>query len=132
MLTFKYFEDKMAIKFLTFYQYVKLLLVTEKYLTAHKFKYLPQILIGRCEKHKERESISGKRIRPMIHGSKKYQELFNTKYNNFSEEVEKPLDSIIASTYASVFIDSEGNELFDSTVKVAKVAEELIDLAYLI
>ena len=44
----------------------------------------------------------------------------------------KNLSSIIASTYASVFMDDDGEELFDSSVKVAKVADELVDLAYLI
>jgi len=132
MLTFKYFQDKMAIKFLTFYEYVYLLIATKKYLENHKFVLLPQILSAHCEKHKERTNISGKRIRPLIQDSKKYKELFAAKYNNFSEEVEKPLSAIIATTYSSVFTDNAGEELFDSTVKVGKVADELIDLAFLI
>lgn len=132
MMTYKYFEDKMAVKFLSAYQYVFLVLAVHKYLDKHKFRLLPQILMSRCEKHKERTTISGKRIRPMIQGSKKYIQLFEMKYSSFSEEVEKPLSSIIASTYASVFTDNDGEELFDSSVKVGKVADELIDLAYLI
>ena len=132
MITFKYFEDKMAIKFLSFYQYVYLVLAVEKYLSKHKYKYLPQILLANCEKHKERVTISGKQIRPKIQGSKKYQSLFSMKYNSFSEEVEKPLSAIIASTYASVFTNDDGEELFDANVKVGKIADELIDLAYLI
>jgi hypothetical protein len=132
MLTFKYFEDKMAIKFLTFYEYVYLLIATKKYLEAHKFVILPQILSAHCEKHKERTNISGKRIRPLIQDSKKYRDLFAAKYSNFAEEVEKPLSAIIATTYSSVFTDNDGEELFDSTVKVGKVADELIDLAFLI
>ena len=132
MLTFKYFEDKMAVKFLSYFQYVYLVLAVEKYLAKHQFKLLPQILLAHCEKHKERTNISGKRIRPMIQDSKKYMQLFNMKYNSFSEEVKKPLSAIIASTYASVFTDDAGDELFDSTVKVGKIADELIDLAYLI
>ena len=132
MITFKYFEDKMAIKFLTFYEYVYLLLASKKYLESHKFTILPQILSAHCEKHKERTNISGKRIRPLIQDSKKYKELFAAKYSNFAEEVEKPLSAIIATTYSSVFTDDAGEELFDSTVKVGKVADELIDLAFLI
>jgi hypothetical protein len=131
MLTYKYFEDKMAVKFLSAYQYTYLVLVVYKYLSEHKFSLLPQILMSKCEKHKERTTISGKRIRPMIQGSKKYIQLFELKYNNFSEEVEKPLSSIIASTYASVFTNVDGEEIFDSSVKVGKIADELIDLAYL-
>jgi len=132
MITFKYFNDKQAIKFLSFYQYIYLVLATFKYLNNHKFTLLPQILVSKCEKHKERTGIAGKRIRPMIQESKKYKELFESKYQNFAEEIAKPLSSIIATTYSSVFTDVKGNELFDSTMKVAKVADELLDLAFLI
>jgi len=132
MLTFKYFQDKMAIKFLTFYEYVFLVIATKKYLEKHKFILLPQILTAHCEKHKERTNISGKRIRPLIQDSKKYKDLFLTKYNNFAEEVEKPLSAMIATTYSSIFTNNDGDELFDSTVKVGKVADELIDLVFLI
>jgi hypothetical protein len=132
MLTFKYFKDKSAIKFLTFDQYTLLNIAVRKYLEKHKFVFLPQILTAKCEKHKERTNISGKRIRPLIQDSKKYKELFASKYRNFSEDIEKPLSSIIGTTYSSVFTDNDGKELFDSTVKVAKIADELLDLAYLI
>ena len=132
MMTHKYFNDKDAIKFLTFYQYTYLSLMCKKYLEVHKFILLPQILSARCEKHKERTNISGKRIRPLIQDSKKYKDLFEAKYRNFSEEIEKPLSAIIGTTYSSVFTDEEGEELFDSTVKVGKVADELLDLAFLI
>jgi hypothetical protein len=132
MMTFKYFGDKSAVKFLSFYQYTFLVLACRKYLEKHKFTLLPQILTASCEKHKERTNISGKRIRPMIQDSKKYKELFASKYRNFSEDVEKPLSSIIGTTYSSVFTGKDGKELFDSTIKVGKVADELLDLAYLI
>jgi hypothetical protein len=132
MLTYKYFQDKQAIKFLTFYQYTFLVIAARKYLEKHKFTLLPEILTARCEKHKERTGISGKRIRPMIQGSKKYQELFNSKYRNFAEDIERPLSSIIGTTYSSVFTNNEGEELFDASVKVGKIAEELLDLVFLI
>jgi hypothetical protein len=132
MMTFKYFKDKSAVKFLSFYQYTFLVLACRKYLEKHKFTLLPQILTASCEKHKERTNISGKRIRPMIQDSKKYKELFASKYRNFSEDIEKPLSSMIGTTYSSVFTGKDGKELFDSTIKVGKVAEELLDLAYLI
>jgi hypothetical protein len=132
MLTFKYFKDKSAIKFLSFYQYTYLVLACKKYLEDHKFILLPEILTAKMEKHKERTSISGKRIRPLIQDSKKYKELFSAKYKNFSEDIEKPLSGMIGTTYSSVFTDKEGKELFDSTVKVGKIADELLDLAFLI
>lgn len=131
-LTFKYFKDKQAIKFLTFYQYTFLVIMVRKYLEKHKFTLLPQILSAHCEKHKERVGISGKKIRPSIQGSKKYKELFAAKFRNFANDIEKPLSSIIATTYSSIFTDREGKELFDSTTKVDRVADELIDLAFLI
>jgi hypothetical protein len=132
MLTYKYFEDKQAIKFLTFYQYVYLVIVTKKYLEKHKFKILPEIIMANMKKHKERTNISGKRIRPLIQESKKYKELFTKKYINFEEEIEKPLSSIIGTVYSSVFTAFDGQELFDSTIKVGKVADELIDMISLI
>jgi hypothetical protein len=132
MLTYKYFDDKQAIRFLSFYQYVFLVIATRKYLEKHKFKILPEILTANMKKHKERTNISGKRIRPMIQESKKYKELFTKKYINFEEEIEKPLSAIIGTVYSSVFTDFDGQELFDSTVKVGKVADELIDMISLI
>ena len=58
--------------------------------------------------------------------------LFETKYKNFTEEIEKPLSGIIGTTYSSIFKNDDGEELFDSSVKVGKVADELIDLVFLI
>lgn len=132
LATFKYFEDKNSIKLLNYMQYTKLVLIVKKYLLLHKYKYLPAILTANCEKHKERTQISGKKVRPLIQNSKKYNELLGTKYRNFETEIEKPLIMLISSTYSSVFKDDEGKELFDSTVKVEKIANELIDLAYLV
>jgi len=132
MITFKYFQDKQAVKFLNFNQYVFLLIAVRKYLDKHKFTLLPLILNSDCKRHKERTQISGKRIRPLIHDSKKYKELFKNKYTNFSEEIEKPLSGIIGTVYSSVFVDNTGKELFDSTTKVSKIADELLDLVFLI
>ena len=64
--------------------------------------------------------------------SKKYSELFAMKYRNFSDLVDIPFLGIIGTTYSSEFKNEAGEELFNSSVKVPKIAEELIDLAYLI
>ena len=132
MLTFKYFNDKDAMKYVTFYQYCYLVVACKKYLELKKFIYLPKILIYRCEKHKERSNICGKKVRPDILNSKKYRELFESKYVNFASEIERPFLSIIGTTYSSVFRDADGNDVFDGTVKVAKIAEEILDMAKLI
>lgn len=132
MFSMKYFKDKQALKFLSFFEYCKLLLICKKYLIKHKFIIIPMILTANCERHRERTTISGKKVRPLIENSKKYDTLFETKYQNFPEEIEKPLSAIIGTTYSSIFKDENGDELFDSSVKVAKVADELIDLAYLV
>lgn len=132
MLTFKYFNDKDAIKYVSFYQYCYLLVACKKYLELKKFKYLPRILTSVCEKHKERVNIVGKKVRPDILSSKKYIDLFNDKYVNFAADIENPFLSIIGTIYSSVFKDDNGQELFDGTVKVAKIAEEVLDLAKLI
>lgn len=132
ILTSKYFEDKEALKFVDIYQYCYLLIACKKYLEAHKFVYLPQILTAKCEKHRERVNICGKKVRPEILKSKKFKELFDEKYKNFSEDVENPFLAFVGTTYSSVFLDDEGKEIFDSSVKVAKIAEEMLDLARLI
>ena len=131
-LTFKYFGDKDALKFVDFYQYCYLLIVCKKYLIQQKFIYLPLILTANCERHRERVNISGKKVRPEILASKKYKELISEKYSNFSSELEKPFLSIIGTVYSSVFKDKDGNEIFNSTVKVGKIAEEFADLAKLV
>ena len=131
-LTFKYFEDKDALKYLTFYQYCYLLIACKKYLISQKYIYLPLILTAQCEKHRERVNISGKKVRPEILNSKKYQDLLKEKYPNFTEEIEKPFLAFIGTVYSSVFKDNEGNEIFNSTVKVGKIAEEIVDMALLI
>lgn len=131
-LTFKYFNDKDALKYVSFYQYCYLLVACKKFLEAQKFKYLPKILTSVCEKHRERVNIVGKKVRPDILSSKKYRDIFNDKYANFESDIEGPFLSIIGTTYSSVFKDENGVELFDGTVKVAKIAEEILDLAKLI
>lgn len=131
-LTFKYFNDKNALKFVSFYQYCYLLIACKKYLIQQKYIYLPLILTAVCEKHRERVNISGKKVRPQILSSKKFKDLIEKKYPNLNEEVEKPFLSIIGTVYSSVFKDTDGNEIFDSSVKVGKIAEEIVDLAGLI
>ena len=48
------------------------------------------------------------------------------------EEIEKPFLSIVGTVYSSVFKDNDGKEIFDSTIKVGKIAEELVNLAKLV
>lgn len=131
-LTFKYFGDKDALKFVDFYQYCYLLIICKKYLLQQKYIYLPLILTANCEKHRERVNISGKKVRPEILASKKYTELITEKYQDFPDEIEKTFLSIIGTVYSSVFKDNDGNEIFDSTVKVGKIAEEIANLAKLV
>jgi len=132
ILTFKYFNDKEALKFVTFYQYCYLLIACKKYLLQQKFVYLPKILTANCDKHRERLNIAGKKVRPEILNSKKYKDLIAERYPNFADEIEKPFISFIATIYSSVFSDENGNEIFDSSVKVQKIAYELINIAKLI
>lgn len=132
LLTFKYFQDKEAIKFISYYEYCYLIVICSKYLKEHKFIYLPRILTAKCEKHRERVNISGKKVKPEILNSKKYKDMLESKYTNFKEslnEIESPFVSIVGSVYSSVFKDDDGNEIFDGTVKVGKIAEEILDLA---
>jgi hypothetical protein len=132
LLTFKYFNDKDALKFVSFYQYCYLLIACKKYLLNQKYVYLPLILTSNCEKHRERVNISGKKVRPEILNSKKYKDIIAEKYPNFSEEIERPFLSIIGTIYSSVFKNENGEEIFDSTVKVGKIAEEIVNLMKLV
>lgn len=135
LITFKYFEDKDALKYITYYEYCYLLILCSKYLRKNKFIYLPAILMSKCEKHRERVAISGKKVKPEILGSKKYLDLLELHYSNFkesAEEIEKPFSSLVGTIYSSVFKDFDGNEIFDSSVKVGKIAEEILDLSKMV
>ena len=128
-LTLKYFKDKSAIKSLKQYQYSYLIVACKKFLLKEKYVYLPMILTAVCEKHRERLNISGSKVRPEILSSKKFTELINEKYPNVSEEIKKSILSFIGTVYSSVFKDENGDEIFDATVKVGKIGEEIINLA---
>lgn len=132
LVTFRFFQDKDALKYLSFYDYCYTLILCKKYLQEYKFIYLPQILTAKCEKHRERVSISGRKVKPEILKSKKYTDLVNSKYTNFKDDVEKPFLGFIATVYSSVFKDVNGEEIFDASIKVQKIAEEIIDLAALV
>lgn len=132
ILTFKYFDDKDALKYIDFYHYCYLVIACKKYLLQQKYIYIPKILTSECQKHRERCNISGKKIKPEILNSKKYKDLIHEKYPTFEEDAEKPFLSIIGTIYSSVFIDQDGNEIFDSSVKAGKIAEEIINLVGLI
>lgn len=132
MLTYKYFEDKSAVKIMDHIAYTRLILLLQKYLIKHKFEYLPKIMISTATKFREKDNIVGRKVRPEIMGSKKYTELFNLKYADFADEVERPLIKTIATTYGSVYVDSEDDIILDNTVKVGKIADEIIDLAFLV
>ena len=121
-----------ALKFISFYEYCYLVIICSKYLQQYKFIYLPQILTAKCEKHRERVNISGKKVRPEILNSKKYTDMIDAKYANFAEEIKGPFLAFIGTVYSSIFKDENGEEIFDSTVKVGKIAEEIVDLARLV
>jgi len=132
MITVKYFDDIGAIKRLDALQYCKILLCCSKFLEKHKFTLLNQILLARCEKHRERVAITGTKIKENIVKTKSYEDLFKNKYSYFKEEIDKQLSAIISTVYCSIFKDENDNELFDSSIKVGNIAEELVALAYLI
>lgn len=131
LITTKYFEDTTAIKRLSAAQYAKVLLCCKKFLEAHKFVLLTQILTSKCEKNRERVGITGVKIKQKIEESKKYKVLFAKKYSAFKDLIDKQLSSLIASIYSSEFKDSDNNDLFDPSIKLGNIAEELVELVYL-
>ena len=54
-----------------------------------------------------------------IKETKKYRDLFDTKYPNFQEEITKPLESIIGTIYCSTFKDADGNRIKFNTPAAA-------------
>ena len=58
--------------------------------------------------------------------------MIDAKYANFAEEIKGPFLAFIGTVYSSIFKDENGEEIFDSTVKVGKIAEEIVDLARLV
>ena len=127
----KYFQDTTIIKRLSAMEYCKILLCCKKYLEKHKFVLLTQILICKCEKQKERVGITGNRIKQQIENTKLYKDLFEHKYMNFKQQIDKQLCSIIGTIYASDFKDENGEEPFDTTIKAGNIAEELVRLVYI-
>lgn len=128
----KYFEDVDAIKHLDSRQYAKVLICCCKYLQKRKFTVLPEIMVSKCDKQRERVGITGNKIREKIEDSKMYKELFSTKYGCFTDDAERPMASIISSVYLSVFKDDENKSVFDGSIKIGDVAEELVNLAHLV
>lgn len=126
----KYFGDPMAIKRLSAAQYSKVLLCCKKYLEKHKFVLLTQILTSKCEKHRERVGITGNKIKQKIEESNRYKVLFDKKYVYFKESIDKQISAMIATIYCSIFKDQNDNELFDSSIKLGNIAEELVELIY--
>lgn len=133
MFLSKYFNDTATIKHLNSQQYSTALLCCKKFLENHAFSILPQLIMSKCEKQRDRVGITGTKITQKIKETKKYRDLFDTKYPNFQEEITKPLESIIGTIYCSTFKDADGNDLYDgANIKVGNIAEELVDLAWLI
>ena len=132
MLTFKYFKSTDAIKRLSAFEYSKLLLCCVKFLEKQKFVLLPKILLSNCIKQRDRTAITGVKIKSKIEESKRYKELMESKYKDFKCDVERNIQAMISTIYSSSFIDEKGNDVFESTAKIGNVAEEIVDLCYLV
>ena len=132
MLTFKYFKSTDAVKRLSAFEYSKILLCCVKYLEKQKFVLLPKILLSNCIKQRDRTAITGVKIKSKIEESKRYKELMESKYKDFKYDVERNIQAMISTIYSSSFIDEKGNDVFESTAKIGNVAEEIVDLCYLV
>lgn len=132
LIVTKYFDDINAIKRLSAAQYAKVLLCCKKFLEEHKFVLLTQILTAKVSKLRERVAITGTKIKMKFEASKKYQVLFDKKYDSFKELIDKQLCSLIATIYCTIFKDEADNELFDTSIKLNNIAEELVELVYIV
>ena len=132
LLTYKHFNNTESIKQLNIFEYTKVLLCCAKYLEQRKFVLLPKLLLSKCIKEKERNSITGNKIKMQIESAKRYKELLTKKYNDFQIDVEKNIQSMIATIYNSSFVDLNGNDVFDASAKIIDLANEIIEFAFLI
>ena len=131
LLTYKYFKSTEAIKQLSVFEYTKLLIACAKYLEQRKFVLLPRLILSKCIKQKDRASITGNKIKSQIESTKRYNDLLENKYKDFRTDVERNIQSLIATAYNSLFIDKNGNEVFDSA-KIVDLANEIVEFAFLI
>lgn len=132
MMTFKYFKDTTTIKHLSAFDYAKLLLCCVKYLEKNKFVLLPKILMSNCTKQRDRTAITGVKVKAKIEEAKRYKELLDVKYADFKADVEKNIQSMIQTIYSSSFTDISGEDVFESSSKIGNIAEEIVDLCFLI
>lgn len=132
MLTFRYFNSTDAIRRLTAYEYTKLLICCVKYLEKQKFILLPKIIMSKCIKQRDRTTITGVKIKSKIEDSRRYKELLDTKFKDFKFDVERNIQAMISTIYSSTFIDMNGNDVFESSAKIGNVAEEIVDLCYIV
>lgn len=132
LITFRFFKCTDAIKRITAYDYAKILISCEKYLKQQKFVILPKLLISKCVKQRDRLAITGTRVKTKIEESKRYRELISTKYADFRSDIEKNIQAMISTIYSSSFIDESGNDVIDVSAKIGNVAEEIIDLCFII
>lgn len=131
LLSYKYFKSTDAIKQLNVFEYTKLLIACAKYLEQRKFVLLPKILLSKCIKQKDRSAITGNKIKMQIENAKRYNMLLEEKYKDFHSDIERNIQSLIATVYNSIFIDTAGNEVFDSA-KIVDLANEVVEFAFLI
>ena len=132
LLTYKYFKSTENIKTLNIYEYSKVLLCCAKYLEQRKYILLPKLLLSKCIKQKDRNAITGNKIKSQIESTKRYSELLNNKYKDFKADIERNIQSIIATIYNSTFIDKSGNDVFDSSAKIVDLANEIVEMCFLI
>ena len=87
--------------------------------------------MSKCIKQKDRSAITGNKIKTQIENAKRYNMLLEEKYKDFHSDIERNIQSLIATVYNSIFIDTAGNEVFDSA-KIVDLANEVVEFAFLI
>jgi hypothetical protein len=88
--------------------------------------------MSKCIKQRDRVTITGVKSKAKIEESRRYKDLLNIKFKEFQYDAERVIQSLISTIYSSTFIDTNGNDVFDTTAKIGNVAEEIVDLCYLI
>jgi NAD-dependent SIR2 family protein deacetylase len=132
LLTYKYFESNNSIKQLNASQYCHLIISVSKYLQAHKFVYLPKILLSKCIKQRDKTVLTVNKMKDKIDSSKRYRELIDKKYSKFKQPAENAIEMITSSIYNSSFVNVKGEDIMDNVAEIGPISEEIVDLCELI
>lgn len=132
LITNKYFRSSTTIRTCSAQEYAKVLLCCSKYLAKNNFAILSKVIISNCLVYVDKLTITGAKIKAAIEATKNYKSLIEHKYANYKNEVEKPLQALISTIRSSTFVDANNNNIFANGITIDEIANEVVELMWLI